>query len=79
MANRVERTAMFIKAVHVKPGNFVTFDYTNYKDEKSHRRVQVLDIIWGATEWHPDKQFLLLGTDLDKGEDRAFAMLEIVV
>lgn len=28
-------------------------------------------------EWHPDSQWLLEATDLDKGEDRTFALAQI--
>lgn len=51
--------------------------YTNYKGETAHRII-VPDKIWfGATEWHPEDQWLLDAFDLEKNALRNFALKDI--
>ena len=51
--------------------------YTNYRGETSLRTI-VPDKIWfGTTEWHPGSQWLLDALDLEKGQNRSFAMKDI--
>jgi hypothetical protein len=54
------------------------FAYTNWRGERSNRRVQPIRLYHGSTEWHPDPQWLLEAVDLDKGEVRAFAVKDMV-
>lgn len=58
-------------------GEPLTFTYRNYRGEIALRRVQPLAIRFGSTEWHPEPQWLLRAFDLDKGEEREFAMRDI--
>lgn len=51
--------------------------YKNYRGEVAVRRIRPLAIWFGATEWHPEPQWLLSATDLDKGENRDFAIKDI--
>lgn len=53
---------------------YLEFDYINYRGEASRRRVRTEGIYYGATDYHPEKQWLLKAEDLDKGEERIFAM-----
>lgn len=53
------------------------FSYTNYRGEKSVRHVHVINLRWGATEWHPEPQWLLKAYDLDKGAVREFAVKDM--
>jgi predicted DNA-binding transcriptional regulator YafY len=55
----------------------VVIDYTNWRGERSKRRIQPLRITFGNNEWHPDKQWLLKAIDLDKKEIRFFALANI--
>lgn len=55
----------------------VTIDYTNYRGERSLRRVLPLDILFGSTEFHPEPQWLLTAIDEDKKAERVFAMKDI--
>ncbi|PWC96909.1 hypothetical protein [Azospirillum sp. TSO5] len=54
------------------------FGYTNWRGEYARRRVQPIRTFFGSTEWHPDPQWLMEATDLDKGEVRAFAVKDMV-
>lgn len=51
--------------------------YTNYKGETSVRNIIPQEIYYGKTEWHPQEQWLLQATDVDKGAVRTFAVKDI--
>ena len=55
----------------------VTFTYKNHRGETSIRLVRPIMIAFGATEFHPDPQWLLHGWDLNKEAERTFAMKDI--
>lgn len=63
--------------VEVVPHDKIEFDYLNWKDEKSHRRIEVGELYYGSSEWHPQKQWLLEGYDLDKKATRIFALKDM--
>lgn len=52
-------------------------DYVNWRGERGRRRIIPKRILFGATEWHPEPQWLLEALDLDKGETRLFAIRDI--
>jgi predicted DNA-binding transcriptional regulator YafY len=52
-------------------------DYTNYKGERSVRTIRPICIWFGSTEYHKEPQFLLNALDVDKNEERDFAMKDI--
>lgn len=56
----------------------LTFDYINYRGERSTRRV-IPDRVWfGSTSWHPEPQWLLSAVDLDKDSaQRDFALVDM--
>lgn len=60
-----------------KPGQRVTFDYTNFRGDKSVRLVQPLWILFGVNEWHTEPQWLMVGYDVNKEAERTFAMKDI--
>lgn len=55
----------------------LVFTYRNWRGEVSTRRVQPIAVRFGSTEWHPEAQWLLQAIDIDKGEEREFAMKDI--
>ena len=55
-------------------GSVIEFDYVNWKGEKGHRRALVSGFYYGNTEYHKESQWLLVALDLDKDEERVFAM-----
>jgi predicted DNA-binding transcriptional regulator YafY len=52
--------------------------YRNYRGETSSRTVLPKRIWFGATEWHPEPQWLMDATDLEKDSERSFAMQDIL-
>jgi predicted DNA-binding transcriptional regulator YafY len=52
----------------------VVIDYTNYRGERSMRRIRPTNLVWDSNEWHPVEQWLLIAWDLDKDASRAFAV-----
>lgn len=51
--------------------------YTNYRGETAVRTVVPIKIWFGATDWHPEAQWLLDAVDLEKGANRSFAVKDI--
>jgi len=64
-------------ALMADPRQEVMIDYTNWRGERSLRRVRPLQIDFENNEWHPETQWLLLAIDVEKGEPRTFAMKNI--
>lgn len=59
------------------PAQEVMIDYTNWRGERTKRRIRPLTILFENNEWHPEAQWLLEAVDLDKLEQRTFAMANI--
>jgi hypothetical protein len=57
--------------------DLIQFDYVNWKGKKSHRIVISKQIYFGSTEYHPELQWLMIAHDVDKCEERAFAMKDM--
>lgn len=55
----------------------VFIDYTNWRGERSTRRIVPLAITYGSNDFHPEPQWILTAKDLDKGALRNFAMKDI--
>lgn len=51
--------------------------YTNYRHETTVRTIIPERVWFGSTEWHPEPQWLLNAIDVEKGEQRSFAMSDI--
>ena len=51
--------------------------YTNWKGITATRRIIPKNIFFGSTEWHKEEQWLLNAFDVDKQQDRAFALKDI--
>lgn len=54
------------------------FKYKNWEGKTAIRRVKPIEIWYGKTEWHKEEQWLLKAMDLDKGEERDFAVRDIL-
>lgn len=61
----------------VKPAE-LRFLYRNWQGQISWRWVAPRLIRWGATEFHPELQWLMEGVDLDKAACRTFALRDIL-
>lgn len=55
----------------------VKIDYTNWRGERSERRIVPMRMEWGQNKWHKEPQWLLHALDVDKRESRIFAMADI--
>ena len=55
----------------------ITITYTNWKRETRERVIEPIEIWFGSTRWHPDEQWLLKAMDINKGEERDFAVTQI--
>ena len=57
----------------------VKISYTNWRGEKSVRIIEPQDngLVFGFSKWHPERQWLLMAIDVEKGELRGFAMKDI--
>ncbi len=55
----------------------LAFTYRNWRGEIGQRLVRPISMLYGATEWHPEPQWLLYAYDLDKCETRSFAVKDI--
>ena len=47
--------------------------YTNWQGETAIRRIIPQELVFIATEWHPEKQWCINAYDLDKKAERTFA------
>lgn len=52
----------------------VTLTYTNWRGETSERTITPKRVWFGATDWHPEPQWLLTAFDEEKQADRDFAL-----
>lgn len=48
--------------------------YKNWRGEIFTRKIQPIRLEFGATEWHPEPQWLLVATDIEKNVERSFAL-----
>jgi|GEM_PF-2408058 len=52
-------------------------NYTNWRGETAERTVMPQSIYFGSTRWHPEPQWLLRALDMNRLEDRDFALAGI--
>ena len=55
----------------------IQISYTNWKNETNNRNIEPIEVWFGETKWHEGKQWYLRALDIDKGEDRTFALTGI--
>ena len=55
-------------------GEPVALTYTNWRGETTQRTITPKRIWWGATDWHPEPQWLLTAFDAEKQAERDFAL-----
>jgi hypothetical protein len=58
----------------VAPQEAVALGYTNWRGEFAVRKIIPQSIWFGATEWHPEPQWLLKAIDVEKNAERDFAL-----
>ncbi len=55
----------------------VEIDYTNWRGERSTRKIVPMRIAFENSEWHPETQWILEALDVEKHELRGFAFANI--
>ncbi len=60
------------------PNKVITFNYKNWKDELSVRKVVPEHIWFGSTDFHKDEQWLMSAIDIEKKAKRDFALNDIL-
>ena len=58
-------------------GAVINIRYTNHRRETAYRRIRPIRIWYGSTPWHSGDQWFLDAFDLEKNEERSFAMIDI--
>ena len=59
------------------PEQELKIDYTNWRGERRERLIQPLDLYFTSDQWHTTPQWLIRAVDVEKGEVRNFAVLNI--
>lgn len=57
--------------------DLVMIDYTNWRGIRRKRVVVPVAITFEGSVWHPERQWLLKARDVEKGDERFFAMKDI--
>lgn len=55
----------------------VSIVYTNYKGITSIRQIIPKEILFGHNEWHAEDQWLMIAYDIQKRDERTFALKDI--
>ena len=51
--------------------------YTNWKNDTRYRIIIPISIEFKSTEWHKEEQWILNAMDVEKNEQRSFAIKDI--
>lgn len=55
------------------------FRYRNHRGEEAWRKVCMpMEVFWGETEHHPERQWFLNAWDMDREDRRDFALADIL-
>jgi predicted DNA-binding transcriptional regulator YafY len=63
--------------LQIKVGSLVQFDYTNHRNEQSHRYVLVMGFDYGMNEYYATPQFLMRAFEVERQVIRSFAINKI--
>lgn len=61
----------------MKMNKEILIDYTNWRGERRWRKIRPMTIIFSASQWHPELQWLLKAVDAESGQVRQFAFKDI--
>lgn len=62
---------------HIDKERIVTITYEHSKHGTVQRRILPIRTFFGTDKYHPEPQYLLTAWDLDKLEERTFALMNI--
>ena len=74
-----EITSEQARSLYMRVTRAVEIVYTNWRRETAVRLVVPMKIWFGSTPYHPDEQWLMKALDVEKNEERDFAMKDIKV
>jgi ribonuclease HI len=55
----------------------ITINYTNHRGETRPRHIIPIELWFGVSEWHDGEQWFLRALDIDKDQNRDFALLSV--
>ena len=61
----------------LKNSKIIQIDYVNWRGERANRRIKPLKIWYGVSEWHKEKQWFIKAIDIEKEEERDFALKDV--
>jgi hypothetical protein len=62
----------------LRSGERIRVRYTNWRGVQAIRNIELDGAPhWGRTEWHPEPQWLIAGTDTDNGQHRMWAVKDM--
>lgn len=61
----------------IRSGKEIKFYYCNWRGKTALRTIIPIKLWYGSTKWHPEKQWFIRATDVEKGEERDFALLDM--
>jgi len=62
----------------MKTGESLKFKYKNWQGVVGVRNVKPIQVWYGKTEFHKEKQWFLKAQDLDKNAERDFALKDVI-
>ncbi len=66
-----------MKKIKTQPGTMV-FKYKIWENKIGIRAVEPIKIWFGKTKWHPKNQWFLKALDIEKNEERDFALKDVI-
>lgn len=61
-----------------RPGQVVSFTYRNWQGVTADRTARIIALVYGATEWHPELQWLIKAYDFERQAERLFAIRDMI-
>lgn len=63
----------------LRPGQLISFYYTNHRDLFEERKVIFLGLDYGHNEWYPENQWFMRCWDTNRTAYRSFALAKIEI
>ena len=63
--------------IYMENTKIVQILYTNWKGETRLREIIPINIEFKSTNWHKEEQWILTAIDVEKNEERGFALKDI--
>lgn len=72
--NVIDENVPPLALTSITPKMVLTMEYKNWRGEVAIRTIVPVEIWFGKTDWHPEQQWFIKATDVDKSEIRDFAL-----